>query len=688
MPPNSTFTFAGKKYERLPNDKFQKEYNQYINARNSQSRERQREFENLRMYAGVDNSQIPRTIQTFMRDEGRGTHFENFTHFGQYNFIKTKIDGIAGSIVRNPFDAKYIADSSDFNELTLALQEAYLSDKELMDWDAAFQACVTMGLVFQGCLRMGVSTEHPANPMGNIVLECMPPGSVLITDWRSGTSKGVRDLWTLSYMTAEAMKNKFHKNWGFIQQEIRLLEMLGQRHEQEEIDWNRYLPERHGDEFLVIEHNFLKKEKVKREYDPLSGVVLWEWMSDEDKRQVVESEGLSGDSFKEIEVWDDIQYIYTFAPAITTQHPLLEEKAEFQLGRLNYFPWTVGRVNGKAIPMLDQLRDAQVELNKRIATISNVAESTLTTGTLVDEAIFGMDESKKREFKKNRGNPKYLEFMQAGASRQFPNAIQNIHNAQVPPDLFNISNMMIDLMDRLVPQPAAAEGRTERSGESGVLYAQKVEVAKTMQSTMLAGIRQLINDIAESYFFMAKQLYSDGRRVFTNAQGTNETVINEVVYDIYGQEHIQNDFRLLPRHRVVISEAPAGVNNRLAQRELNNSLAQTFAQLAPNSAMVSIENIYESLEMNDIKRDELMEAVALDKERLRSQTQLEIANAQAGLQQTEQMLQQQQAQAQPMGGAEMGEGAPLPQNIQTGQPELSSGLDNPVTQERLAAGGQ
>jgi len=679
-----------KKYVRANDEKLMAHYRKWLSAKQAQRREREREFENLRMYCGVDNSQLPGAIQSFLRQEARGVDHGQFTHFGQYNLLRLKINGIAGSIIRNPFDATFVADDESQTELTMALQEAYMSDKELMDWQAEDSMVTTLGLVYRGTLRMYVKNTFPASPMGNIAIECMPPGTTIDDpDWITTSSKDMKNHWTLALMTMEEIKERWPMKRDIISREEWLMANGGNNYEaKKNVDWNRNVDDvthRHGNLYLVVQHNYLKKEKIDREFDARTGTVFWEWMSDEQKKDLAIKNGIGSEDIKKITLHDNVAYTYTFAPGLSLSYALDDYKDEFQLGRLPYFPWTTTRMNGKPVPMVDQLRDAQVEINKRQSTITLAAETSINGHLMVDAAIFGMDKKKMDDFVKNRNNPQAVSYVKAGASRQFPNAVQEVGKQQIPPDLFGIVNEMVDLMDRLVPQPAASEGRTERSGESGILFAHKVEVAKTMQSTMLASRRQLWNDLGEAYFFMAKQLYSKGRRTFTDGKGLRKMTINNPVTLGNGEDVVVNDFSGLARHRVVISEAPAGVNNRLMQRELNATLAQHFAQLAPNTSMSFMENVVNSLDLDEIKKQEAIESVALDRRRLQSETEAAIANAEV-------MKQQARAAAQPAGGPPGGGGAPEPGGAPTSpggplpvggesvpqlsgeQPELSSGL--------------
>ena len=63
---------SGGKYKRTSSEKVTKELAQFNSAVDAQARERQREFENLRIYCGIDNSAWPNEIQNFMSSEGRG----------------------------------------------------------------------------------------------------------------------------------------------------------------------------------------------------------------------------------------------------------------------------------------------------------------------------------------------------------------------------------------------------------------------------------------------------------------------------------------------------------------------------------------------------------------------------------------------------------------------------------------
>jgi hypothetical protein len=167
--------------------------------------------------------------------------------------------------------------------------------------------------------------------------------------------------------------------------------------------------------------------------------------------------------------------------------------------------------------------------------------------------------------------------------------------------------------------------------------------------------------------------------VFRDTKGNVKTIINNPYYNTSTQEEeLENDFAALPRHRVIVSEAPSGVNNRLVQRELNTYLTSNFAQISPNSALCFVEDVIESLDKDQVQKEEALKAVALDRERLAAETIAATVNAKAMTKQTEQMM------SQPSGGMPgMGGGA-----VPAVGPEQPAALPGPEQSEALQIGPQ
>ena len=639
---NSTIDIGGTKFSRKADEMFVNTLQEYQNFYDSTINDRRRENENVGFFYGLENKQWPNNAVQQLKHEGR--------HIGTYNLSHRKVAGIAGSISRNPFDAKYVGDSSEFDWLTEILQQMYLSDKDLMDWSSEYLQCLIHGLIYRGILEIRVENQMPASPLGNIAIRNRLFGTVILDpDWKSTSSKHLETVFVLSYLTAKQIKEIYNKKTDEIEAEIRMTELFGKKFELNQgVLWNEDNPMTMGSRYLVIEKRFMEQEKVTRSYDPVTKTIFWEWMTDDQKVNLAQRMNIPGENIKDFEVKVKVSKTRTICPGISTNLSLEDSKDTFQIGRLSIFPWSATWVNGKSLGIIDFLKDAQREINYRQSTITLAAQSAINSGVIMDPAAFGNDEGLIEQFKQNYGNPRQVAMSKAGASRQFPDAVKPLARIQVAPDLYNIASQMIDLMDILVPQPAAGEARTERSGESGIHMAQKLEVMKTMQTPIMAGVRQLWNDLAESYLYLASQLYSKGMRRFTSGDGKSEFDINVPAVDpMTGQETILNDFSKIAgiRHRIQITESPNGINVRLIQRELNLGILSTWPRdMLPNSAVTYAENVQRSMDLSEKEKDNAQKAIDLDRRLVESRTMAEIAQNEVIINQAAQQA------AQPQGG--------------------------------------
>lgn len=678
----SEFSIGEHKFKRTDDAMVMYVTDEYQRLYDSLEAERRREYDNLGFFYGLEQKQWPDEVRDQLDSEGR--------HIATYNLSHRKVQGIAGSITRNPFDEKYVGDNVDLDNLTEALQQIYYSDKELMDWESEYFQGVIYGLIYRGVWTMQVETDMPASPMGNIAIRCRQPGTTLIDpDWRSTSSKKLMLDYHVGWYTASQLKDIYKTKSAEIDVEAKFQEIFGKDWEtNQEIDWSEEHETKYGSTYKVIEKHFLKREKVVREYDPVTKTVFWEWMSDEEKTKMAQMNGISSEDIKEIEIPDAlISYTQTVCPALSTNLVLENRKDTFQIGRLHDFVWSATWINGKPLGIIDFLKDAQREVNYRQSTITLAAQAAINTGVQVDPAMFGNDERLIKEFEKNYGNPRQTARIKPGMSRQFPEGIKPLARIQVAPDLYNIVSQMIDLMDILVPQPAAGEARTERSGESGIHFAQKLEVMKTMQQPMMLGIKQLWNDIGEAYLYFASQLYSHGIRRFTSADGKTKFDINIPKINLAtGQEYIENDFSRLStmRHRIQISESPAGVNVRMMQRELNLGILGSWPKDSmPNTALTFAENVARSMDQTEEEKLHTEKALNLDRELMESRTMAEITQNQA-------IIQQGQAAAGGGGGMPPAGGGGQPQPGMTpemvgGPPPIESAIATPPEDYRGGA---
>ena len=650
------------------------EYQKYYDATSS---DRDREAENLGFYYGLDDKQWPSHIN--LEEERRAGR-----HIGTYNLTARKVDGIAGSLARNPFDVKYVGDAPEMDPLTQALQQAYFSDKELMDWMSEDLQGLRYGLIYRSWLTMGVKTDMPASPLGNISITCdLPLSNIPDPNWKTTSAKDLMTLYHRGYMTPQRMMQVYDTKSDEIKHEMEMDRIFGTDFdENQSVDWNKdYRNPASGSQKEVIEKHWLDIQFVEREIDPVTGVIFWEWLDDDVKIELANRYNIPPERIRKRKVETKIYRIRTISPDYPN---LVLEDGEhiLQVGRILKFPWTATWINGKCMGIIDFLKDAQEEVNYRIATITQGAQGAVMAGIQVDEAIFGNDDGQFQNFKKDYGSSRQVAKVKSGMSRMFPDGIKPLPRVQIAQELFQIEKNMIDLMDLLVPQPAAGEARTERSGESGIHFAQKLEVMKTMQSPMMMSRRQLWNDIGEAYMLAAAQLYSKGMRRFRSADGQGDVVINEEVVGPGGRPYVNNDFSKLStmRHRVQISESPSGVNIRLMNRELGTGLLQMWPQDMPNSKIALVELIARSTDMSEEEKEHAKTGIEKDKALIESRTMAELAQNQAVVKQ----LSGPPQQPQQMGGNPQ-QGPPIQPGQSGMPPQVPEALATPSAPEPAIA---
>ena len=269
--------------------------------------------------------------------------------------------------------------------------------------------------------------------------------------------------------------------------------------------------------------------------------------------------------------------MYGFYVNLLTVLSILLEDApnKVQCGRLPFFPFYADRINGQNFGIVDVIKDAQQTINKREQQINNILASAANGGGGMDAGIVNNDENQMEEIAKNWNNPSYRFWTAPGASKNFPNAFIQFPRGMVPPELFRHLESMWDTLDRIIPQNAAADARTEGRQESGYLYAQKQAAIEVAQTVLLRNLEQLINDIGEAYYYQAQYLYTGVPREFAAKDGSI-TIVNEPVTLHDGTVGMLNDISALPRVKVTVTQSPKNVSERTSNRLLYDTVMKNL----------------------------------------------------------------------------------------------------------------
>ena len=627
-------------------------------------------------YSGFDHGQWPDSAVAALSAQNR--------HIVQYNFIRGKIDGLAGNIAKSEMDIDFVPVDSEETELTRILKQIYYSDKELLDWDREFIQCVTDGLVHQGVEQIVVSTKY--SPLGNIGFERIQPGHIILDpEWKTHNSADLKRAWKVTYMTAEDMKVLYKAKADKIDQEIALRRLRESDYENDQSSTSMQylqLDESYGDLYRVIEHHYLKNVPVEIEV-AVSGdfkMTIPDDLSDEDKNTFLKQNGLKKADIIKHRIVRREYHVTTTCRQLSPDLLLEDSKADIQIGRLPFFPWSAARINGIDSGVVELLIDAQQTLNKRESLADHIISSSAHGAMLFDPAMFNNDPAMMQELIKNIDKPNAKIVTAPGALASGRRYTQLIEKSQYQGEIYQDIQRMTDAMDKISRQTATMDGQNENAHETGILFARKQMQGEIAMSTLMKSIDQHWNDKAEAFMELAKELYSGVYREFTMdfKDSTNqETVkLNVPQYTEDGDRVITNDLKNLSRHKVIVSKSPNGITQRLTDRAINVELMGALPQSAYLSVAQLTKNIMKTLDMSDEDKRKMEYASELEYKNAEARMNAEIAQMEAQVQQTKAQVEQAQQQTQMgdmqmaqarMQGAQGGEGQPQPQQQQPKQ---------------------
>ena len=636
-----------------PLDKISHILNQYESAVQHEEENRIWESQNWRMYSGFDNGQWDKEAVATLKAEGR--------HLLQFNFVRPKIDGIAGSILKNFYDIDFVPVDGKYSDLTMILKELYYADKELMDWDTSYLQTVIDGLIYRGVEQMVISERY--NPLGNIGFERVMPGHIVFDpNWTSHDSKDLKRAWKLSYMNPKDIMDTYQHKSDSIMAQLEYSSRIDDNFDTgvDGEGFPRYnLNDSYGNLLKVIEYHHIQREKKVIEIDIASGTVIPEGSDDYKKEFCVLNNIDCSDGVLERSYDVDMYYVSTVCPELDKAALLEDRKSEIQIGRLPFFVWSSAKINGKYSGIVDLIYDIQQTINKRESLVDHMIATSANGPMAVDPQLVGNDAGEIERLKRNWNNPSYKFLSQPGELASGRRHFEEVPRAPFPSDVIQEINRMTQYVDRLSKQPASMDARNESSHETGILFARKQMQAEINQSTIHKNIERFWNEKGEAYMMLAQGLYGGAYREVRSADGKKVIKINEVSQGSTGPV-VQNDIAKLPRHKVVVSQSPNGITVRATQRAIMSELIRNIPPSAAASQAQMTNKIMETLDLTDMEREKLVETSELE-------YQLAMKNLQAQSAQLDLQIAQMAAQAKqaanpqpappPEGGAEE-QGAP------------------------------
>jgi len=614
---------------------------------------------NWKMYSGFNNGQWPEEAVSVLEQENR--------NILQFNLVRKKVDGLAGSIAKNWYDVDYQSTQVDYIDETILMKELFYADKEQLDWNASYLEAIRDGLIYRAVEQMVISERYAV--LGNIGFERTMPGHVMLDPtWLTSSGWDLRKLFKIAYLDPKQMMNKYESKSDEIQKQVELMARIGSEFgNNNDAGFPHYNYDQvYGHQYRVIEYHHVEQEKKKTEFTRTADgrMVTIPDGSDEYKRNwCIENSIDCSDGVISIDYPVDTYYVSTICKQLDPDNFLEDRKARIQIGRLPFFVWSAARINGTDSGVVDLLVNVQETLNKRESLVDNIIATASSGNFAYDPLLFGNDIASMEDMERKMNRPSEKFRSAPGEISSGRKHFEQVPKPQFPTEVINELNRMIDYFDNISGLTPSMEGRQESSKETGVLFARKQMQSEIMQTVMLRGLEQYTNEKAEGYMLLAQQLYSGIYREI-KAAGSNRSIkLNETIYSPEGVQ-IKNDISRVPRCKVIVTQSPEGVTVRAVERSQSAELLAALPQEMTGSRALLTSRIMQSLDGKKEDRQRYIETS--EKEYALAMGSIDVQLL--GIELQKKNLQQQLANSgqQPMG--EMAEGVEQASEPQGGPP--------------------
>lgn len=582
------------------------------------------------LYSGINDSQYPDSIKRKIKEDNRNPF--------QANFIRQKVEGLAGSIVKNFFDVDFEPVNGEHSDLTRSIREIMLIEKELLDWNASYMQLVIDGLVHLGVEEMYIDKRY--SPYGNIGFRHILHNHIILDpNWLTKSSWDLKRAWKTAWLTPKEIKSIYKTKADEIDFAVKMRERNPERFD--DIYNGSSIPhdlrvDSYTDKFRVIEFHHIERENVKVKYSLFSGIQIPDGTPEEQKEWAIINGVDLENGVVEEDIPIDVYYVTTICPSLSKYLVLKDKKEAIQIGRLPFFPWSSSRINGKNSGIPDLLKSVQRTYNYRESMIDSIISSAANGAYAIDPALFDGDSSKVEELIKNWNKSNFKTVSANGAIASGRQYFQQIPKPQMDYGIVQELSRMIDLGDRISKQPAALDGRSEGSEETGILFARKQQQAEIANMVLVKSLEQHWNEKGEAWLLLAKKLHSGVYRVFNEFGSGRKIELNKPIVTLSG-EVIENDISTLPRMKVIVTQSPEGITNRNIDRAMNIEMLRVLGPESYVNRALAETNVMRTLSNSKTERQKYEEAANLQfelakKRAIAESMQLDLSIVQAQMQ--------------------------------------------------------
>lgn len=581
-------------------------------------------------YFTINGSGWEATKLAELRAQGR--------HAYSFNITAPKTDTLAGSIVADMPDSDWTPVEGARTGTSEGVRHSYYSDKELCNWDQTMIEVIRDGLVHIGWLGMVETKKY--SPRGNLGIERILPGFLVPSSlWKTNDDLDMKSASRIGYFTAEGMAHKYKKKSDEIGRAIQDQKKMGRDSTPTNAATLRQqFAGKVGAEYMVIEYHWLEMLQRKRLIGKQMDGNIWIPFPIEcQDRDACDAFGRANNIDMATAYPDDyedsIHHVTTICPDLQSNLLLEDGKSKIQTKSLPFRHFTVSRYNGRNKGIVSEMLDAQRTLDERL-TMENEAIATSTGGaTLYNEELF-TDPDERQDFTKKKN--KYgqaifarLDDVQKVSEPIHPNTNLGDVNRQI--------GMLFDQILPLVSRVSDSMSAVSDTSKSGILFEREYQVNRIGNMLMDKGVKQLINNLGEAYFYQWQITYQGQPREITKKDGKGSITLNErVPMGVDGEGQIQygikNAVEYVPRCRVIVTETQRSGTQQIYRRNVINSLLEQLMK-NPEQNMAQIQVLFtemvQSMDFSDKTKGAVEAASALDAMRVQMSIMTDLSSMKA-----------------------------------------------------------
>lgn len=503
--------------------------------------------ENFKFFSALDFGQwTPTAVQQHVQERRPITTF---------NFIKGKVEHLAGSFLQDPYDTAFESAEGGPRDDALMMQSLFMADKEIGGWDFEKAKFIRDGLIHMGVMEMTVNYED--NPLGHIDLNHSNPFSWRFDpNWVTDDVNDCKYVIKTRWMDAEEIRYFYPKKVEQIESAIELFNGISNTNSGDaEID---KVADRSAEYYDTYHHRYkviqvmqIRREATRQLFDTEKQVMLPLM----DKVNTTMMKVLKAGTVKEVINRNDVCWVKTICPALSLNILLSDGPHPLMCKKYPLFVWSSTNLHGERQGYVDILKDPQMTYNKREATYTH-AQTTASNGALLVESNF-FEKGERERFILEKSIPGSVFIVKDGTIQSGRVGISQVPREKMPTDMVESADRARETMNSLTPTPPSVTGGEGKSGESAELFKEKKETALTALVFPNLTLQKVDHEIGAFYFDAAKFKYAGVPREIKNPKTKEVVAIN-----LRTPEGIANDISKVKRANVVVSQSKAGYSVR------------------------------------------------------------------------------------------------------------------------------